>query len=71
TSAAEALQMGLVDRLGEAHEPELVRLESTDPGTVMFVKELTMHAGRLSRGQLLLMANRLGHLYFGGSPWNR
>lgn len=71
TNAAEALQMGLVDRLGEAHEPELVRLESTDPGTVMFVKELTIHAGRLSRGQLLLMANRLGHLYFGGSPWNR
>jgi len=69
--AAEALRMNLVERVGEDHEQELTRLESTDAATVSFVKELTIHAPRLSRSQLLLMANRLGHLYFGGSPWNR
>lgn len=70
-AAPDALRMNLVDRVGEEHEEELSRLESTDAATVAFVKELTIHSPRLSRSQLLLMANRLGHLYFGGSPWNR
>lgn len=70
-NAAEALVAGLVDRVAADHEDELRRLEGLDPATVQFVKELTIHAPRLSRSQLLLLARRLGNLYFGGSPWSR
>lgn len=64
-SAEEALRLGLIDRVAEAHEEELQRLESLDPNSVRFVKELTSHAGGLSREQLLLVARRLGGIYFG------
>lgn len=55
-SAAEALEMGLVDRVAESHEDELQRLEGRD---LRMVKELTIHAEALSREELLLLARRL------------
>ncbi len=64
-SAADAAAAGLVDRVAGEHEEELRRLLSADPATVRFVKELTNHSDRLTRDQLLLLAERLGHLYFG------
>jgi enoyl-CoA hydratase/carnithine racemase len=63
-TAEEALGIGLVDRVADDHEGELQRLETLDPATTRFVKELTVHAGSLSRSQLLLLADRLGQLYF-------
>lgn len=38
--AAEALEMGLVDRVGEAHDDELARLASLDPGVTRMIKGL-------------------------------
>jgi enoyl-CoA hydratase len=69
--AEGALAAGLIDRVGDDFEDELKRLETADPAAVRFVKELTIHADRLSRSQLLLLARRLGNLYFGGPPWSR
>jgi enoyl-CoA hydratase/carnithine racemase len=63
-SAAEARQLGLVDRVAEDFSDELLRLESLDSATVRFVKELTNRSDRLTRSQLLLVADRLGHIYF-------
>ncbi len=63
-SAAEARQLGLVDRVAEDFSDELLRLESLDSATVRFVKELTNHSDGLTRSQLLLVADRLGHIYF-------
>jgi enoyl-CoA hydratase len=60
----QALEIGLVDRVADNHEEELERLETLDPATTRFVKELTVHADSLSRSQLLLLADRLGELYF-------
>ena len=64
-TAAEALDLGFVDRVAEDHEEELQRLQSLDPATTRYVKELTLHAETLTRSQLLLLATRLGNLYFG------
>jgi enoyl-CoA hydratase/carnithine racemase len=61
--AAEAMAIGLVDRVDESHEAELSRLASLDPATTQVVKQLTSRAERLSRQQLLLLAERLGQLY--------
>jgi enoyl-CoA hydratase/carnithine racemase len=66
-SAPEARQLGLVDRVAEDFSDELLRLESVDSATVRFVKELTNHSDRLTRSQLLLVADRLRHIYFGPS----
>ena len=63
--AEEALAMGLVDRVAESHEDELGRLEALDGATVRLVKELTAHAGSLSRSELLLVSRRLAGIYFG------
>ncbi|HVS32344.1 MAG TPA: enoyl-CoA hydratase/isomerase family protein [Thermoanaerobaculia bacterium] len=64
-SAGEALKIGLVDEVGDDHTASIERLKAVDPLTVRFVKELTIHEASLSRSQLLLLAERLGHLYFG------
>jgi len=61
-SAEEALQMGLVDRIGETFETELQQLATRNPATTRLVKELARHADRLSRDQLMLLAERLGRL---------
>ncbi|HYM59733.1 MAG TPA: enoyl-CoA hydratase/isomerase family protein, partial [Thermoanaerobaculia bacterium] len=66
-SAAEAKEIGLVDRVGDDFSADLDRIESLDASTLQFVKELTIHADRLSRSELLLVAERLGHIYFGQS----
>jgi enoyl-CoA hydratase/carnithine racemase len=63
-SAAEAEQVGLVDRVREDFEEDLRRLQSLDPATTEFIKELTIHGERLSRSERLLVAERLGHIYF-------
>jgi enoyl-CoA hydratase len=63
-SAAEALEIGLVDRVADDHEDELKRLETLDRSTTRFLKELTAHSDALTHSQLLLLANRLGNLYF-------
>jgi len=36
-----------------------------DPATTRYGKELTLHGETLTRSQLLLLATRLGNLYFG------
>jgi enoyl-CoA hydratase len=56
-SAAEALELELVDRVAGSHDQELVRLEDVD---VKMVKMLTRCDERLSREDLLLLARRLG-----------
>jgi len=48
-SAAEALQLGIVDRVAESHDEELSRLDGAD---VRMIKELTIHAETLTREQL-------------------
>lgn len=63
--AGEAREHGLVEEVSDDPEPLLVRLEQADRRAVRLVKELTNQAPRLSRPQLLLLARRLGHLYFG------
>ena len=70
-SAADALAIGLVDRVAGDHEEVLQALEEADPDMIRFVKELTIHSDRLTRSQRALLAQRLGNLYFGGSPWSR
>jgi len=64
-TAGEAREFGFVDRVADDHEDDLRRLESLDPATTRYVKELTLHAETLTRSQLLLLATRLGNLYFG------
>ena len=63
-SAAEALEIGLIDRVADDHEAELNRLETLDRATTRLLKELTAHSDALTHSQLLLLANRLGNLYF-------
>jgi enoyl-CoA hydratase/carnithine racemase len=55
-SSAEALELGLVDRVAESHEEELARLETLN---LRVVKELAVHAERLTREELLRMADRM------------
>lgn len=62
-SAEEALQIGLVDRVGESFDDELQRILNLDPNTTRLVKELARHGDKLSREQLRLLAERLGALY--------
>jgi enoyl-CoA hydratase len=50
-SAADALELGLVDRVAESHDDELARLETLD---LPMVKQLTM--GDLTREELLLLS---------------
>jgi len=52
-SAGEALEVGLIDGIGEAQVP----------ATVPFLKELVRHGQHLSQRDLLLLADRLGALY--------
>jgi enoyl-CoA hydratase len=62
-SSDEALQIGLIDRVGTGFDDELQRLAALDPNTTRFVKELARHGEKLSREQLRLMAEKLGALY--------
>jgi enoyl-CoA hydratase len=64
-SSEEAVALGLVDTLAGSEENELSRLAVIDSATVAVVKQLVRLAPRIGRGDLLLMANRLGHVYFG------
>jgi enoyl-CoA hydratase len=57
--AQEALKSGLIDGIGEPQIPDV------DPNTMRFVKELALHGERLGRRDLALLAERLGHIYFG------
>jgi enoyl-CoA hydratase len=61
--AHEALDLGLVDRVGESFDDELARLATLDPMTTRFVKELARISDGLSREQTQLLAARLGKLY--------
>ena len=63
-TADEALNIGLVDAVANDHTESIERLKAVDPATARFVKELTIHSARLSRSELQLLAERLGHLYF-------
>lgn len=51
-SASDALELGIVDRVGESFDDVLARLESED---VRMIKQLTLHADRLTREELLLL----------------
>ena len=62
-SAAEAMEIGIVDRVAESFDDELRRLESLDPATTRVLKELSPHADALSQQQLMLLADRLRELY--------
>ena len=62
-AAQEALRIGLVDRVADEHEEELERLRKLDPALVSTVKTLTVHADRLTRSQLALLATRLDSLW--------
>ena len=55
-SAQDAHAIGLVDRVAESHEEEIARLASVD---VSLVKQLTIHAHRMSRSELLTAARRV------------
>ena len=63
-SAEEALAMGLVDRVSVAPPPTAALTAVGGGATLRFIKELTNHAARLSRSELLLVAHRLGGIYF-------
>jgi enoyl-CoA hydratase len=58
-STSEALDIGLIDGIGEPQIPDV------DPMTVRFVKELVLHGANVGRRELALLADRLGHIYFG------
>lgn len=62
-SASEALEAGLVDLVADSFEDELARLAALDPARTRVVKELTRHAARLSREELIRMAELLGQVY--------
>ena len=67
----EALRVGLVDHVAGSPEEALERFVAADLPTVRLVKEISRLSPRLSRTELLLMSERLGHVYFGarcGSP---
>jgi enoyl-CoA hydratase len=58
-TAQQALDIGIVDALGEP------RIPSVDRDTFRFVKELARHGDRLGERDLDALAVRLGHIYFG------
>jgi enoyl-CoA hydratase/carnithine racemase len=62
-SAAEALAAGIVDRVGESFDGELLRLESLDPRLTRFVKDLAPRAERLTESHIRDLARHLGALY--------
>lgn len=62
-SAAEAMEIGIVDRVAESFDDELRRLESLDPATTRVMKELSPHADALSQSEVMLLAERLRELY--------
>jgi enoyl-CoA hydratase/carnithine racemase len=62
-SAAEAMEVGIVDRVAESFDDELRRLETLDAATVSVMKELSRHADALSQQELMLLAERLRALY--------
>lgn len=62
-TAEEALSIGLVDRIGDSFDDELLRLATLDPNTTRFLKELSARDDRLTASQRLLLAERLGRLY--------
>jgi len=62
-TAHEAMEAGLVDRVGESFDEELRRLETLDPATTRLLKELSRHADALSQREMMLLAERLGALY--------
>jgi len=62
-SAAEAMEVGIVDRVAESFDDELRRLETLDPATTRVMKELSRHADDLSQRELMLLAERLRALY--------
>jgi enoyl-CoA hydratase len=66
--AEEALAIGLVSRAAASHDQVLARLAAIDPATARLVKEVSRLAPALSRSELLLMSERLGHVYFGARP---
>ena len=53
-SAGDALRLGLIDRVAESHEEELVRLGTC--GGAQMIKQLTIGAARLTRAQLVRRA---------------
>ena len=59
-TAEDALAIGLVDAMGE---PDLGRLGALDPMVVRTLKELSWHAERLSRPEVMLLAETLGQIY--------
>ena len=60
--AEQALEIGLIDGIGEAHIPDV------DPATLRIVKELTIHRDRLTQRELALLAERLAAIYNVRSP---
>jgi hypothetical protein len=64
-TAQEGERSGLVDVVGDDFEDRIASLETADPRAVRLVKELAGRAEGMSRSQLLLLARRLGHIYFG------
>ena len=60
-TAEEAQTIGLVDVVGL---PDLASLQSLDAMTVRMLKELSRHAERLSRAEVMLLAERLGQIYW-------
>lgn len=54
-SAADAQELGLVDRVAESHEEELARLETLD---LRLAKALSVHAESLTREELLNVSRR-------------
>lgn len=62
-TAAEALEIGLIDRVGDSFDDQIQRLSGLDSRTTRFVKELSTHGERLTDAQRLLLADHLGRLY--------
>ena len=54
-SAAEALDLGLVDRVAESHDAEIERMSALDPAATQLAKELA-RGTELSRIELLRLA---------------
>jgi enoyl-CoA hydratase len=58
-SASEALDLGLVDGVAEAHDEEIARMSALDPAATQLVKELA-RGTELSRIELLQMTRQFG-----------
>ena len=62
--AEAARAIGLVDAVVESPDAHVERLLALDPAATSFVKEVSTLSSRLDRSELLLLARRLGHIYF-------